>query len=448
MPKLNFNNYSLKNNFWQELIGDRSTFSLESRIFHSISIGIVTLLAVYVPYNLFAGLYVASLSAFVIGLIFSFQYYYSRFQGKKHSNIVFGLIGVGILGFNYFSNSGIDGSTDVIWPAYLLLVFAITPYQQHLKWLIIYLLCFAVLHILEYQHPEWVSHPFTVGKGQFIDRITAFPIPVVGIYIIITFIRRSYDIERKVAEEKAKTVEISNAKILAQKDLLEQNNIEKTKLMSIISHDLRSPLTNIQNYLQLLNESVLNSEERSELEKALLNTTNNTMQMLSNLLHWSKSQMDGSFVNLVNVKLIEVLQSTLEMEKIHALKKEITLNYTIPNHLLVTVDVDMLQLVVRNLVSNAIKFTPQKGLITVKTEELTNSCKIIISDNGKGIPNEQQAHIFSIKSQPSLGTNNEKGVGLGLVLCKEFIEQQGGSIGFESKEGLGSNFFIILPISE
>ena len=452
MPKFNFsilNSHSLKgkNASWFELIGSPSMFPLESRIFHSISIGLIALSAIYVPYNLYEGLYIGSISAFVIGSFFFYQYYYSRFHGKQHSNTLFGLTGIFIFGVNYFSNSGINGSTDLIWPAYLLLVFAISPYQQHIKWLIVYLLCFLVLHMIEYYYPSLVKYPFSVGRGQFIDRVTAFPIPVIAIYIIIKFIRQSYDKERKTAEEKTIAIEESKEQILLQKDQLEQSNIEKNKLMSIISHDLRTPLINIQNYLELLNENALDSTERSVLEKALLKSTNNAVEMLSNLLHWSKSQMEGPSVHLLEVNLITVLLGTLEMEKVHASKKDISLNYRISPQLNVFADVDMLQLIVRNLISNAVKFTPQGGQINVDAQLALNECKITVSDNGQGIPRDKQEKIFSIKSEPAFGTNNERGVGLGLVLCKEFIERQGGSIGFESNPGLGSSFFIFVPLS-
>ncbi|NRF39488.1 sensor histidine kinase KdpD [Pedobacter foliorum] len=429
MQKFNFsilNDHFSKNKaFWAELIGSPLKFSLESRIFHSISISLIVLACIYVPYNIYAHLYVAAVSTFLIGLFFLQQYYYSRFYGKAHNSALFGLVGVLLLGVNYFSNSGINGSTDLIWPAYLLLVFAISPYQQHIKWLIVYLLCFLVLHIIEYYYPSLVKYPFTAGKGQFIDRITAFPIPVVTIYIVIKFMRRSYDKERKATEEK--TIAIQT-------------------LMSIISHDMRTPLMNVQSYLELLNTSDLEPKDRLVLEKALLKSTNNTMEMLSSLLHWSKSQMEGPNVNLVVVNLFSILQGTIEMERIHALKKDISLNYHIPQELEVIADVNMLQLVVRNLISNAVKFTPYGGQITIEAEVISDECKITVSDNGKGIPLDKQEKIFSINSEPEYGTDNERGVGLGLVLCKEFIERQGGRIRLESNPGLGSRFSIFIKL--
>ncbi|RZK25609.1 MAG: sensor histidine kinase, partial [Flavobacterium sp.] len=205
MPKLNFN--SANDNFiskatesWSGLIGDPSSFPLERRIFHSISIGLIVLIILYVPYNLYTGLYVAAISALLVGLFFSYQYYFSRFKNKPHNNIVFGLAGILVFSINYFANSGIHGSTDLIWPVYLLLVLAISPYRQHVIWVTVYLLCFLALHTVEYYYPSLIQHPFTAGRGQFIDRVTSFPMPVIGIYIIIRFIRHSYDKERKAAE--------------------------------------------------------------------------------------------------------------------------------------------------------------------------------------------------------------------------------------------------------
>lgn len=437
-----------KDTFWSELIGGSSYFSLESRIFHSIIICLIVLDALYIPYNFHAGLYAAAISNILLALFFSYQYYRSRYLGKSHSNIAFGLMGMLLFGVNYFLMSGIDGSTDLIWPVYLLFILAISPYHQHVKWLVLYLISFFIIHLIAYKFPSLVQHPFTAGKEQFLDRVTIFPIPVFVIYFIITFIRQRYDKEKEMTEEKSFALEVSNEQILLQKDQLEQSNLEKNKLMSIISHDLRSPLINIQSYLELLNKYELGSREREGLEKTLLTSTNHAIELLSNLLNWSKSQMDGANVHLTEVNLLHTLSNTLEIEKMHAAKKEITLSYQIPSEILVMADVDMLQLVIRNLLSNAIKFTQNGGSIHVEAELNGTECKMTVKDNGKGIPKNKREKIFNIKAEPEYGTNNEKGVGLGLALCKEFTERQGGRISFESTLGQGSSFFVVLPAVE
>lgn len=163
------------------------------------------------------------------------------------------------------------------------------------------------------------------------------------------------------------------------------------------------------------------------------------------LLGYSDQGLSAA-VNIVDPNLNETLKNTLEMERIMAMKKEIDLTYEIDPKVNVVADSDMLQLVIRNLVSNAIKFTPAGGRVDVSTKCINNECRISITDNGRGIPYEQQGDLFSLKARSTFGTANEKGVGLGLILCKEFTELQGGRIGFESVPGHGSTFFVFMPV--
>lgn len=437
-----------KSSFWLALIGNEVRFPLERRVFHSVSVGLIAASLIYAPYNLIAGLYVGSVSALLIGLFFIYQYYYSRFRDKPHNNALFGLMGLLVFGINYFAIAGINGSTDIIWPAYLLVLLVISPYQQHLKWLAIYVLWFFAVHAVGYYYPEFIKYPFTTGEGQFIDRMTAFPLPVFVIYIVVRFIRRSYDRERMDAQQKTIAIESSREQILRQRDELEQRSLEKDNLMSIISHDVRAPLINIQGYLTLLNKDVLGAEERRAVEKSLQSATSHTITMLSDLLNWSRSQMGGSVVQLEAVNVMQVLESTIEMAGLYARNKEIILSNAIPSYLMAVADVDMLQIVVRNLINNAVKFTANGGLIEITAHIINDECEITVTDNGRGIAPSDQRNVFSIKTIPTYGTNNEKGVGLGLVLCKEFIERMGGRISFESILNEGSKFFISLPLAE
>jgi two-component system sensor histidine kinase/response regulator len=219
-------------------------------------------------------------------------------------------------------------------------------------------------------------------------------------------------------------------------------NDTKDKLFSILAHDLRSPLVSIQNYLEILSDFKLDESEKLSIKKDLLNSTQHTQQMLSNLLSWSKSQMQGVTANLANVNLKEVLKSTFQIHKTIAAEKGILLTNQINNTVFIVADTDMLQLVVRNLINNAIKFTAPGGEITVSDDIIGDYCRIIIRDNGNGIPVEEQESIFSLKVNSTFGTKNEKGVGLGLVLCKEFTELQNGKITFESLPGIGTTFYV------
>jgi signal transduction histidine kinase len=347
---------------------------------------------------------------------------------------------------SYFYNSGISGPNDIGFAFSIFVIIFITPSKQHKWWLAVNIALLLGMHFCEYFYPQMVPYTYQTRLGRFINITSAYLVVIILMYYTIKYIRRNYDYEKLQVEEKKRDIENQHQYILAQNEQLEHLNSEKIKLMSIIAHDLRGPLSNIQNYLELVAEYGLDKEEREVVEGDLLKVTQNTLNMLSKLLIWSKSQMDGVVVRLSDMNLNDMLKNTLEMERILALKKGIILTYQINPSISVVADSDMLQLVVRNLVSNAIKFTQVGGTVKIDTEIVMNECKISITDNGKGIPFEQQADIFSLKARSTFGTNNEKGVGLGLLLCKEFTEQQGGRIGFDSTPGRGSVFFIFMPI--
>jgi len=410
---------------WHVLTGRSEGFSLEARIFHSISLGIVLLAWCYVPYDLYAGLPVAAASCMLISGFFLYEYYRSRFCGRPHRSFIFGFVGLALFAVNYFYNSGIDGSTDLIWPVYLLLLLTICPYRHHIGWVITYLVVFGLVHLLEHLHPELVHYPFRPGKGQFIDRITAFPMPVIGMAVVIGLFRRSYDRERAKAEHR---------------------NIEKSRLLSILSHDFRSPLIQIRQYLELLNAPELSAIERAQLEHTLRQANDQTLDMVTNLLHWSRSQLDGAAVHLSQLNLAETLDSTLAIQKSIAAQKKVVIQAHINPAIQITGDEDMLQLVVRNLLQNAIKFTPEGGVIKVDVDTNDSYCRLHISDSGTGISAAQLTNLFSGGTIPAYGTANEKGVGLGLMLCREFMERQGGRISAKSTLGKGSVFTIELPL--
>jgi signal transduction histidine kinase len=410
---------------WLSLIGSPSEFKLETRIFHSISLGIPMLAFIYIPYNLFAGLYIAALSCIVCGSIFLYEYYRSRYQHRPYRSRLFGITGLVVLSVNYFANAGIQGSTDLIWPVYLLMLLTICPHKHMIQWVVIYLIVFGLVHVAEHQFPELVQYPFSAGNGQFTDRITAFPIPVVSMAIIIGLFRRNYDKERCV---------------VAQRDA------EKSRIFSILSHDLRTPFIQIRQYFELINDESLSETDRVHIEHALKQTNDQTLDLVTNLLYWSRSQLDGFTIRLIALSLSDTLKNTIEIANAIGSEKGIALTTRIDPKTRVVADADMLQLVVRNLLQNAIKFTATGGSIKLETETTKDLCRISVIDNGAGITADKIDVIFA-GMVPTYGTANEKGVGLGLPLCKEFMERQGGSIYAESIPGEGSRFSIQIPLA-
>ncbi len=169
------------------------------------------------------------------------------------------------------------------------------------------------------------------------------------------------------------------------------------------------------------------------------------MAMLSKLLAWSKSQLHGVIANPQYLNLNQLLQNTLYSESEIAARKGIELNYYFDPALTIFADADMMELIVRNFIGNAIKFTAKGGNISVFAEIVDDNCLISIKDTGIGISADQKDLLFSLKAQSTYGTKGEKGIGLGLLLCFEYITAQNGKIWFESSDQSGTCFYISIP---
>jgi signal transduction histidine kinase len=230
---------------------------------------------------------------------------------------------------------------------------------------------------------------------------------------------------------------------------LETLNETKDKLISIIAHDLRSPFNSIIGFSELLIEEV----EHFEIEKIkrfskIINTSSvNTLNLLDNLLHWAKTQTNQLNFSPEKIEISSIINEVLKTLESTAKFKNISLNYyqKTPN-LVVHADLNMLKTILRNLISNSLKFTKSEGFIHIYTKNINNQVEIVIEDNGIGMNEATRANLFKIHKDSTLGTANEKGSGLGLLLCKELIEKHRGEIFIESEEGKGTTFKFTLPI--
>lgn len=157
--------------------------------------------------------------------------------------------------------------------------------------------------------------------------------------------------------------------------------------------------------------------------------------------------MDGLHVNLTPVDVAAAIHPILKINKMAVSKKRISLDINIDASIKVMADINMLQLIVRNLLGNAAKFTPAGGTIFIKTSKTGDKCLIEVRDSGLGIDLSSQQDIFSLKVRSTFGTDNEKGIGLGLYLCKEYTMAQQGQIWFENNSGGGSSFYLELPLA-
>ncbi|PSL46393.1 phospho-acceptor domain-containing protein [Chitinophaga niastensis] len=416
------------------IIGDQHQFTLENRIFNAIAMMALLVIAINVPYNYMTGLTVTALIFSLLVVAFAGIYYLSRFKKKVNLSIGISVILINVtFAINYFFSSGIQGASLLSFTLAFFLTMLISHSKQYAWWICLNL--FTVLGIIsyEYYHPEAVLNVYKTRKAIFEDITPTYITDVVVIFIGTLYLKNAYNKEKKRGEEKALRLETMDS--------------EKNKLFSLLSHDLRNPLAAIQSYLQLLNDIELEQKDKTQIETELLYVVNSTQEMLYNILIWSKTQMDGLSVNLVPVDVAAAIQPILKINKLATAKKGIQLDANIDASIKAMADLNMLQLIIRNLVGNAAKFTPAGGSINIKTIRSGNNCLIEIKDSGAGIDPDGIADIFSLKVRSTFGTENEKGVGLGLFLCKEYTTAQQGQIWFESTKGRGSSFYVSLPLA-
>lgn len=429
---------TLLSKWWNYLTGDSTSFSVENRLFNTISVITLAGLLVFTIANAILGLPVIHLIITTLALQ-AVLYYFSRFKkAYRVPAIIYCFATYVFLVINYYFNAGITGPTLFGFIGSYILIAALGPIHWHRFWITLHIVLVCGLLALEYFNTG-TYRQYETRLDHFTDVGITYIITVAIMYFIIQYVRNNYIKEKLLAEKYA-------ASILKKNKELEELHQVKNRLFSIISHDLRSPLNSIQGYLEVLNDNAFTEVEKSKIQGQLLHLTRHTQDMLFNLLSWSKSQLSGNNIELRPVNVFDTINETLIMLQSAASKKDITLNNLINPGVTVKGNADMLQLVVRNLVHNAIKFTRNGGTIWVDTYWKESEGFVSIRDNGVGIPVEKQAEIFSSKLVSEFGTNKEKGIGLGLHLCRELTELQGGKIWFTSKPGEGSVFTISLPI--
>lgn len=226
---------------------------------------------------------------------------------------------------------------------------------------------------------------------------------------------------------------------------LEQLNQVKDKFFSIISHDLRSPINALSGILDLIDRGQIKPEEFQKVVGELRIQFNHTKTLINNLLDWTLLQMDKLKMQLTDIQLRNMVEENFRLlSSLHL--KELQLINEVPTGTTAHADANMINLVFRNLILNAMKFTESGGTIKVTATEESDRVVISVEDNGVGISPEVQEILFEKTSGYSTrGTANEKGTGLGLILCKEFVERNGGKIWLKSEAGKGSTFYFTIP---
>jgi signal transduction histidine kinase len=274
------------------------------------------------------------------------------------------------------------------------------------------------------------THGYTSSQVTFLFALNLTVFVILNFSLIFMLLRINAKVERK---------------LLAMNMELMELNDSKDKLFSIIGHDLKGPLNSLSAFSSLLAVNAVNEDEIKMLSKSLTNSINNAKGLLEDLLEWAQSQAGLTEFEFERFDLSLIIKENIELLALSANGKKITLTSNIQEEVFVNVHRYSINMVIRNLLSNAIKFTKEGGSVAIFIT-ISNQVTVSVKDTGVGIAPETVKQLFQLGKRVSTpGTANEKGTGLGLILCKEFIEKNGGSMGVETEEGVGSRFYFTLP---
>ncbi len=298
-------------------------------------------------------------------------------------------------------------------------------------------------------------------KARLRNFWTIMIISAVFVAVFITFLLLSIHRRKMINRELARSNELINRQkenlaiafdILTKREKeLEEANSSKNTFFSIIAHDLKNPFGTLLGFTELLKDQY-DSFTREELEKIVHNiydSADSLYKLLGNLLEWTRTQTDRMEIKPESFDIVAIIRSNIELHSQAAKQKEISLNAAGNEPLMVYADRAMTDFVIRNLISNAIKYVPIGGEVSVYTKREMEKVRITVSDNGTGIPAGDLEKLFRIDGKvKTRGTAGEQGTGLGLIICREFLLKNQGDIEVESAPGNGSRFKVTLPARE
>jgi PAS domain S-box-containing protein len=274
------------------------------------------------------------------------------------------------------------------------------------------------------------------------------------VHLAMTFYARLGNLISELSFGHVKLARAMNEKSKAKEELkrlnvrLEQTLADKDKIFSIIAHDLRAPFIGFHNFIRLMDKHIhkMSHDDIRKLTSDMKTNADNLFSLLNNLLEWAKVQRGMIAYEPEPLDLDEIVRQGADLIEQGLRQKEISLSLSVPGSIIVFADKSMVGTVIRNLLSNAVKYTKRQGKISINAQKSGLMVKVSVKDNGMGMDEKTMSGLFSQDRVLSMaGTEGETGTGLGLMLCKEFVEKHGGRIWAESRPGQGAAFFFTLP---
>lgn len=299
-----------------------------------------------------------------------------------------------------------------------------------------------------------ISRAERVSREQFyIITVGTFIMIILAVLVVLVFInfqrQKFLGIElrkkNKLIEDYAAELRTLNTEISEQNKLLESDNRTKDKLLSIISHDLRNPLVNTKGILNLVNQGIIPDDQAKQLLVQLETQYMGTTSLLDNLLFWLRGQMQGKNLEKIKVNISQIVKSLEEEHRMLLQRKGVKFFNHIITGTELYADKEMIRIVLRNLISNAIKFTPEGGTIEIMAEKNASETLISVKDSGIGMDDQTIEKIKAKNYYTTAGTSLEKGSGFGLMLCSDLINRHNGKLEIFSEPSKGSKFSIHIP---
>ena len=393
---------------------------------------------------------IASLPAFVSFLVLCLNFYF-----KHEAGIVFYFMLYPLVTSIVYLN-GMNLGVELFFILYgILAVFFVQEISQMLFSIGLSMVSYFILAVVckKYTYQLQVANLYF----YLFNQLTAIAFIFYGLFLIkkenalyqFGILTTNHALQEKNRKIQKQKLEIEQSADLLQKqtqELTELNSL-KNKLFSVIAHDLKSPMYALRNLFYHIQQHNLPVSELRKLIPDVVNDLNYTTGLMENLLLWAKSQMVSSLAQKEDLNISLMIQETIQLLQLQANAKKIVLRNNVEGNFFVHADRGMISLVIRNLLSNAIKYTPEKGSITVNLEESHEHTSVSVEDTGVGLSEEAINKINQSNYFTTPGTASEAGTGLGLMLCKEFLQKNGGELNIKSKPGEGSVFSFSLSRS-
>ncbi|MEI7523195.1 MAG: HAMP domain-containing sensor histidine kinase [Mariniphaga sp.] len=410
---------------------------LEHRLFLSaILIGLLISVIGSIMAVFLAGSVIPSIVSVIMSLVLFAIYYLGRTKGIVKPFIIPVILASFISVFTiWIFGGGIKGPNLLPAFAILILSLIVVPEKRKKYFMLLFITFVIFVYLIQYYKPDLIVN-YPSETSLWIDSLATTIYTSFCIYLIIIFFHRHYTIERLKAE--------------ANEIQLVQLNAEKDKLFSIIAHDLRSPFNVLLGYTEVLSKesSEMSTEEIQDATSMLNVSAEKLYELIGNLLEWSKMQRGLISFSPISFLLVPAISETLLLVIEAARIKVIGIEVDIAPDLVAYADKKMFETIIRNLANNAVKFTPKSGRITISARTVSKTqLEISVKDTGIGMSKHLISNLFRLDVKTGReGTAGESSTGLGLIICRDFIQRHNGKLWVESEEGKGSTFFFNIPV--